>query len=76
MNTLIEHNAASFDGSLFHVSLTDGTMLSFPIVGNWRLENASLDQLNNVEIDDEGLRILRGIRNGDVDSNPKKQKTA
>ena len=30
-------------------------MLSFPIVGNWRLENASLDQLNNVEIDDEGL---------------------
>ena len=55
MNTLIEHNAASSDGSLFHVSLTDGTMLSFPIVGNWRLENASLDQLNNVEIDDEGL---------------------
>lgn len=34
------------------------------------------DEQASMTIDDEGLRILREIRNGDVDSNPKKQKTA
>lgn len=55
MNTLIERNVAFCDGKLFHVLLSDGSKLSFPIAGNWRLENASSDQLNHVEIDDEGL---------------------
>lgn len=55
MNTLIEHDVAYCDGKLFHVSLADGTKLSFPIAGNWRLENASSEQLNNVEIDEDGL---------------------
>ena len=34
------------------------------------------DEQASMTIDDEGLRILHKIRNGDVDSNPKKQKTA
>ena len=34
------------------------------------------DEQASMTIDDEGLRILSKIRNGDVDSNQKKQKTA
>ena len=39
----------------FLVSLPDGTSLSFPIAGNWRLENATPEQLNNVVVDEDGL---------------------
>jgi len=56
MNTLINENrAAYFADDCFHVRLPDGGTLTFPIVGNWRLEGATLEQLNNVEVDDEGL---------------------
>lgn len=55
MNSLTETNKAFFADSRFHVLLSDGTSLSFPIAGNWRLENATPDQLNNVEVDEEGL---------------------
>ena len=56
MNTLINENrAAYFADNCFHVRLPDGGTLTFPIVGNWRLEGATLEQLNNVEVDDEGL---------------------
>ena len=56
MNTLIKENrAAYFADDRFHVRLPDGGTLTFPIVGNWRLEGATLEQLNNVEVDDEGL---------------------
>ena len=55
MNSLTEANAAFYADSRFHVSLPDGTSLSFPIAGNWRLENATPEQLNNVEIDEDGL---------------------
>ena len=33
-------------------------LFSSPIVGNWRLEDAVLDQLNNAEVDDEGIGCL------------------
>lgn len=39
----------------FHFTMPDGTSLSFPIAGNWRLENATPEQLNNVEVDEDGL---------------------
>ena len=55
MNSLTETNTAFFADSCIHVSLPDGTSLSFPIAGNWRLENATPEQLNNVEIDEDGL---------------------
>jgi len=50
-----DFSASLVGNSRFHVSLPDGTSLSFPIAGNWRLENATPDQLNNVEVDEEGL---------------------
>ena len=46
---------AFFADNRFHVILPDGGMFSFPIAGNWRLEGATPEQLNNVEVDDEGL---------------------
>ena len=36
-------------------SVANGGSLAFPIEGNWRLEGATTEQLNNVEVDDEGL---------------------
>ena len=45
----------SFADGRFQVTLPDGGMFSFPIAGNWRLEGATHEQLNNVEVDDEGL---------------------
>ena len=53
MNSSTETNTAFFADSRFHVSLPDGTSLSFPIAGNWRLENATPEQLNNVEVDED-----------------------
>ena len=55
MNSLTETTAAFFADSCIHVSLPDGTSLSFPIAGNWRLENATPEQLNNVVVDEDGL---------------------
>jgi len=56
MNTLDEKaRAAFFADNRVHVKLPDGTAFSFPIAGNWRLEGATSEQLNNVEVDDEGL---------------------
>ena len=55
MNTLTEKKTVYFSGNRFHVTMSDGTTFSFPITGNWRLENASPEQLNNVEVDEDGL---------------------
>ena len=55
MNTLVDHHAAFFADNRFHVILPGGTAFSFPIAGNWRLENATPEQLNNVEVDEDGL---------------------
>ena len=56
MNTLGEQvpNAAYSDGRVF-VTLPNGVDFSFSIVGNRRLEGASLEQVNNIEIDATGL---------------------
>ena len=55
MNTLVDHHAAFFADNRFHVTLPGGTAFSFPIAGNRRLENATPEQLNNVEVDEDGL---------------------
>lgn len=56
MSTLVEKTRkAFFADNHFHVTLPDGGMVSFPIVDNWRLEGATPEQLNNVEVDEEGL---------------------
>ena len=55
MNTLIKGKAFFADNKI-HVALPDGTNLSFPIAGNWRLEGATPDQLCNIEVDEDGLR--------------------
>ena len=56
MNTLADKKGkAFFADSLIHVALPGGVSFSFPIAGNWRLENATSEQLNNVEIDEDGL---------------------
>lgn len=56
MNTSTEdRRAAFFANDRFHVTLPDGGTLTFPIKGNWRLEGATLDQLNNVAVDEDGL---------------------
>lgn len=56
MNTSVEKNgSAFFSDSRINVKLPDGVSLSFPIAGNWRLEGASPQQLNNIEVDEDGL---------------------
>ena len=56
MNTLTEDNRmAFFSDGRFHVTLPGGGMIFFPIAGNWRLEEATPEQLNNVEVDNEGI---------------------
>ena len=56
MNTLTKKERnCFFADSRFHVTLPGGVAFSFPIAGNWRLENASHEQLNNVKVDDDGL---------------------
>ena len=54
MNTLTKSKAFFADNRI-HVALPDGTALSFPISGNWRLETATPTQLCNIEVDEEGL---------------------
>ena len=56
MNTLAEKRmSAFFADRRIHVTLPDGGCFSFPITGNGRLESATAEQLNNVEIDEDGL---------------------
>lgn len=56
MNTSIEGKAAvAFADGRFDVRLGNGVSFSFPIAGNWRLEGATLEQLANVEVDEDGL---------------------
>ena len=54
MNTLTERKAFFADDRI-HVALPNGTAFSFPIAGNWRLENATPTQLCNIEVDEDGL---------------------
>ena len=56
MNTLAESEArAYFANGQMCVTLPGGAEFSFPIAGNWRLENATAEQLNNIEVDEDGL---------------------
>ena len=55
MNTSDESRTAFFADGRFNVALPNGVKFSFPIAGNWRLEGATPSQLNNVEIDEDGL---------------------
>jgi len=56
MNSLAEAMPTAYyaDGRIF-VMLPHGINLSFPVEGNWRLEAASPNQLNDMELDDEGI---------------------
>ena len=56
MNSLIETmpKASYSDGRVF-VLLPTGVNFSFPISGNWRLEAGTSTQLNNIEVDEEGI---------------------
>lgn len=45
----------TFINSRFHVELPNNVSFSFPIVGNWRLEGATSEQLAHVEVDEDGL---------------------
>lgn len=56
MNTLDDKMPlAHYSAGRIFVSLPHGVDFSFPIVGNWRLEQAPLDQLENIEVDEDGL---------------------
>jgi len=56
MNSLTDKMpTASYTDGRILVSLPSGVSFSFPIAGNWRLEEASSEQLNNMEVDDEGI---------------------
>ena len=56
MNSLTDRVAtARYADGRVSVTLSSGVTFSFPILGNWRLEDATLDQLNNMEVDDEGI---------------------
>ena len=56
MNSSTEkHPIASVSDGKVSVCLPNGVTFSFPIAGNWRLESASFDQLNNIEVDEDGI---------------------
>ncbi len=58
MNTLdnqISHPLVHYSKGRIFVSLPHGIDFSFPIVGNWRLEQATQGQLENIEVDEYGL---------------------
>lgn len=74
MNSLADRvPTATYADGRVSVTLPSGVSFSFPIVGNWRLEDATLDQLNNMEVDDEGIHwpdidedlSFEGLLNGD-----------
>lgn len=55
MNSSNELPTAKYREGRVYVSLPNGVSFSFPIVGNWRLEEATLDQLENMELDEDGI---------------------
>ncbi len=74
MNTLIDTlKSARYNSGQIIVSLQSGVGITFPIKGNVRLENATVEQLNNIEVSPFGLHwpdidedlSLRGILDGD-----------
>jgi len=74
MNSLTEKlPTATYSDGRVSVTLPNGVGFSFPVVGNWRLEEATLEQLNNMEVDEEGIHwpdidedlSFEGLLNGD-----------
>lgn len=55
MNFSNDVPTAEYREGRVYVSLPNGVSFSFPIVGNWRLEEATLDQLENMEVDEDGI---------------------
>lgn len=55
MNTLADTPKVTFENARFHIDLPNRVGFSFPIAGNWRLEQATPEQLANVEVDEDGL---------------------
>lgn len=56
MNSSVDRNPkVSFANEHFYVNLPNDISLSFPIAGNWRLEQATPEQLIHVEVDEDGL---------------------
>ena len=58
MNTLTDkpdHGCVTFSNGHFFVRLPSKVSFSFPIAGNWRFEQATPEQLNNAEVDDDGI---------------------
>lgn len=45
----------TFADNHFFVTLPNEVSFSFPITGNWRFEQATPEQLQHVELDDEGM---------------------
>ena len=45
----------TFANARFRIDLPNSVSFSFPIAGNWRLENATAEQLTHVEVDEDGL---------------------
>ena len=46
---------AEYHEGRVYVTLPNDVAFSFPIVGNWRLEEATLEQLENMEVDEDGI---------------------
>ena len=46
---------AHYSAGRFFVSFPHGVDFSFPIAGNWRIEQATQGQLENIEVDEDGL---------------------
>ena len=63
MNSLDNLPTAEYRDGRIYVLLPNGVNFSFPIVGNWRLEEASLEQLENMEIDED--LSFEGLLHGD-----------
>lgn len=57
MNSSIETTMpmAEYREGRVYVALPNNVNFSFPIAGNWRLEDATPSQLSNMEVDDEGI---------------------
>ncbi len=56
MNILVDEAiSAKFSSGRFEVNFKSGQSLTFPIKGNPRLEHATLDALNNVELSPFGI---------------------
>ena len=56
MNTSVEKiPTARFADGKIYVEFSNGVDFSFPVAGNERLEGGTPEQLNNIEVDGEGL---------------------